>query len=51
MIAMLPDIKQYMRIRKNTKVTTRMVLETSPMGRGMLKISEWLKGVFRKKQP
>jgi len=50
-IAMLPDIKQYVKIRKNIKVTTKMVLETSPMGRGMLKISEWVKGIFRKKQP
>jgi glycerol-3-phosphate acyltransferase PlsY len=50
MIAMLPDIKQYVKIRKHTKVTPKMVLETSPMGRGMLKISEWLKGIFRRKK-
>lgn len=48
-VAMLPDYKQYIEIRKTTKVSTRMVLETSPMGRGMLKISEWLKSKFRRK--
>ncbi len=46
MTAMIPDIKQYVKIRKHTKVTTRMVLETSPMGRGMLKISEWFRSRF-----
>lgn len=45
-VAMLPDYKQYMKIRKTTKITARMVLETSPMGRGMLKISEWFKSIF-----
>jgi glycerol-3-phosphate acyltransferase PlsY len=47
-IAMIPDYKQYMRIRKTTKVSTKMVLETSPMGRGMLKISEWLRSLFKR---
>jgi glycerol-3-phosphate acyltransferase PlsY len=44
--AMLPDIKQYMKIRREVKVDSKMVLETNPMGRGMLKISEWLKNTF-----
>jgi len=48
-VASLPDIKQYSRIKKTTKVDPRMVLETNPMGRGMLKISEWISSIFRKK--
>jgi len=47
-IASLPDLKQYVKIRKNTKVTTKMVLEASPMGRGMLKISKWIKDIFKR---
>ena len=35
-----------MKIRREVKVDSKMVLETNPMGRGMLKISEWLKNVF-----
>lgn len=42
-VAMLPDIKQYIKIRKVVKVSAKMVLETTPMGRGMLKISDWIK--------
>ena len=49
-VAMLPDLKQYIKIRKTTKVTTKMVLELSPMGRGMLKISEWFKSIFKIKK-
>ena len=47
---MLPDLKQYIKIRETTKVTTKMVLEMSPMGRGMLKISEWFKLKFCRKK-
>ncbi|MFN2183235.1 MAG: glycerol-3-phosphate acyltransferase, partial [Anaerolineae bacterium] len=38
-IAMIPDLKQYLSIRKTTDVDPRMVMETNPMGRGMIKIS------------
>lgn len=45
-LAMLPDITQYMKIRKVTKMDSKMVFESNPMGRGMLKISDWLKHLF-----
>lgn len=48
-LAMLPDIRQYIAIRRVAKVDPQMVLETNPMGRGMLKIGEWLGKVFRRR--
>lgn len=48
-IAMLPDIKQYAAIKKVKKVDPKMVLETNPMGRGMLKISDWVNNLFKRK--
>ncbi len=43
MVAMLPDIRQYTTIKKTASVDPKAVLETNPMGRGMLKISEWIR--------
>ena len=48
-IAMIPDLKQYLSIRKTTDVDPKMVLETNPMGRGMLKISDWLQSLVGRK--
>jgi glycerol-3-phosphate acyltransferase PlsY len=48
-IAMYPDFKQYLEIKKKVKVDPKMVLETTPMGRGMLKMSEWFSNLFKKK--
>jgi hypothetical protein len=46
--AMIPDFKQISKFKKVVKIDTKMVLETNPMGRGMLKIAEWLKKIFKK---
>ena len=48
-IAMLPDFKQYLKIKKTVDVDPNMVLETNPMGRGMIKMSEWFKKIFHVK--
>lgn len=45
-IASIPDLKQYSKIKKTTKIDPKMVLETNPMGRGMLKMSDWVKKTF-----
>jgi len=45
-IAMMPDFKQYLEIKKKVDVDPSMVLETNPMGRGMLKMSNWFKRIF-----
>lgn len=49
-VAMIPDLKQLKEIKKTVKVDSRMVLETNPMGRGMLKIADWLKNLFKKSE-
>jgi hypothetical protein len=49
-IAMIPDLKQYLSIRQTTDVNPKMVMETNPMGRGMLKISDWLQSLARRKR-
>ncbi len=48
MIAMIPDFKQYIEIKKKISVDPKMVLETNPMGRGMMKISEFFSKIFKK---
>jgi len=48
-LAMLPDIRQYTAIKKVKKIDPKMVLETNPMGRGMLKISDWVNNLFKRK--
>jgi acyl phosphate:glycerol-3-phosphate acyltransferase len=50
-VAMIPDLKQYVSIRQTTDVDPKMVLETNPMGRGMIKMSEWLRSPFRRRPP
>lgn len=47
-IAMLPDFKQYIAIKKNIDIDPKMVLETNPMGRGMMKMSQWFSNKFKK---
>ena len=49
-LAMLPDIRQYLTIKKTTTVDSKMVLETNPMGRGMLKIADWIQKNLHRKQ-
>jgi len=49
-IAMIPDLKQYLSIRQTTDVDPRMVMETNPMGRGMIKISDWLQSLVKCKR-
>jgi acyl phosphate:glycerol-3-phosphate acyltransferase len=39
-LAMIPDLRQYLRLRKTGKVDMRDAMETSPMGRGMLKMMD-----------
>lgn len=48
-LAMIPDLKQYTEIKKVVKVDSKMMLETTPMGRGMLKMSAWFNKVLKKK--
>jgi hypothetical protein len=48
---MIPDLKQYLRIRRTVDVDPKMMMETNPMGRGMLKMSEWLRSRFRRTPP
>jgi acyl phosphate:glycerol-3-phosphate acyltransferase len=48
-LAMLPDLNQYMKIKKEVHVDSKMVLETTPMGRGMIKMSKWFENVGKKK--
>lgn len=48
-VAMIPDLKQYMKIKKEVHVDSRMVLETTPMGRGMIKMSKWFENIGKKK--
>jgi glycerol-3-phosphate acyltransferase PlsY len=42
-IAMIPDIRQYLRFRKEGKTEMDAVMGITPMGRGMLKIMTWLR--------
>jgi hypothetical protein len=48
-LAMLPDLKQYTEIKKVVNVDSKMMLETTPMGRGMLKMSDWYNKTFKRK--
>jgi glycerol-3-phosphate acyltransferase PlsY len=50
-VAMIPDLKQYLEIRREVAVDPKMVMETNPMGRGMIKMSEWLRSRFRRRPP
>jgi hypothetical protein len=49
-VAMIPDLRQYLKIRREVAVDPKMVMETNPMGRGMLKISNWLQSLVRRKR-
>lgn len=46
-IAMLPDFRQYINIKKQVDVDPKMVMDTNPMGRGMIKMSEWFSHLFK----
>ena len=48
-LAMIPDLRQYLKLRKTGNVDMRAAMETSPMGRGMLKMMDRLQ--VRKKNP
>jgi hypothetical protein len=39
----------YAEIKKVVNVDSKMMLETTPMGRGMLKMSAWFQKVFKKR--
>lgn len=39
-LAMIPDLRQYLRLRKLGKIELREVMQVTPMGRGMLKIMD-----------
>jgi glycerol-3-phosphate acyltransferase PlsY len=45
-LAWIPDIRQYLRIREEVTITPEMVMETNPMGRGMLRIGRKL-GIYK----
>lgn len=42
-LAMLPDLKQYTRFKKMGKADMDTVLSTTPMGRGMQRLMDWLR--------
>ena len=48
-LAMIPDLRQYLKLRKSGKIELRDAMETSPMGRGMIKMMDRLS--FKKKNP
>lgn len=50
-VAMIPDLKQYLKTRREVAVDPKMVMETNPMGRGMIMMSEWLRSRFRRTPP
>jgi acyl phosphate:glycerol-3-phosphate acyltransferase len=39
-VAMIPDLRQYLRLRKQGAVDLSTVMETTPMGRGMMKMMQ-----------
>lgn len=45
-LASIPDIREYRRIQKDVTITPEMVMETNPMGRGMLKLGRKL-GIYK----
>jgi glycerol-3-phosphate acyltransferase PlsY len=45
-LASIPDIQQYRRVQKEVTITPEMVMETNPMGRGMLRIGRKL-GIYK----
>ncbi len=42
-IAMIPDLRQYLRLRKQGAVDLSAVMDTTPMGRGMLKMMRFFR--------
>jgi glycerol-3-phosphate acyltransferase PlsY len=42
MVSMIPDIRQYLAIKKIASVDMSQVLATNPMGRGMMKMAAWI---------
>jgi len=45
-LASIPDIQQYRRIQKEVTITPELVMETNPMGRGMLRLGRKL-GIYK----
>jgi glycerol-3-phosphate acyltransferase PlsY len=43
LLAMLPDIRQYVKFKRQRRVDLQVVLSTTPMGRGMQQIMDWLR--------
>jgi len=50
LVAMIPDLRQYLKIRREVAVDPQMVMATNPMGRGMLKISNWLQSLVKRER-
>lgn len=44
--AMLPDIRAYIAIKDSGELDQQAIMESFPMGRGMIKISEWCRKKF-----
>ncbi|MFO7664258.1 MAG: glycerol-3-phosphate acyltransferase [Chloroflexota bacterium] len=42
-VAMIPDLRQYLRLRKQGVVDLSTVMDTTPMGRGMMKMMRFLR--------
>ena len=42
-LAMIPDLRQYLRLRKSGKIDMRDAMATSPLGRGMMKMMQKLR--------
>lgn len=51
MISMLPDFRAIAESRKLGPVDTRAMMEATPMGKGMLKMSDWLRRDRGKRSP
>jgi hypothetical protein len=49
-MAVIPDLKQCPRIRQTTDVDPRMVMDTNAMGGGMIKMSDSLQSLLRRKR-
>ncbi len=47
-LAAVPDLKQYIRYRREGYINLHSILEATPMGRGMLKISQWFRSLPKK---
>ena len=48
-VAMIPDLRQHIELRKQGGIDNKMMMQAMPMGRGMLRMSEWVQSRFRRR--